>query len=77
MGTCEAEQIQCFLVPADSWSCGVFVSTENLRNYIDGDGSQVAYMVVNSGLKLRQDDTQLNLSLSSADLRAQVTNAVF
>jgi hypothetical protein len=51
--------------------------SECLRDYFDSDGSQVAYMVVDSRLKLRQDDAQLSLSLGSGDLRAQLTNAVF
>ena len=52
-------------------------ASECLRNYLDGDGSQIADMVVDSGLKLRQDDTQLSLSLGGSNLCAQLTNVVF
>jgi hypothetical protein len=57
--------------------CGIAIVSECLRDYFDSDDSQVAYMVVDSRLKLRQDDAQLSLSLGSGDLRAQLTNAVF
>ncbi len=53
------------------------VASECLRNYLDGDRSQVAYMIVDGSLKLRQDDTQLSLSLGSNGLGTQLTDAFF
>ncbi len=57
--------------------CRVAIAPECLRNYLDGDGSQVAYVVAEGSLKLRQDDIHFRVCLSSIDLRAHPTNAVF
>jgi hypothetical protein len=68
---------QVFYMPSQSANsiCGVAVASEYLRNYLDGDGAEVKYVVVGS-LKLRQDNIHFRLGLRSSGLRAQLTNAV-
>jgi hypothetical protein len=53
--------------------CGVAIASEYLRNYLDGDGSEVKHVVTDGSLKLRQDDIHFRLGLSSSDLRARLT----
>ena len=48
---------------------GVAVAAESLWNCFGGDGPQVAYVVTNSGLQLRQDDFEFGLGLGGSGLR--------
>ncbi len=65
------------LARAISLICGVTVPAECLRNYFDGDGPQVAYVVSDGSLKLRQDGIDLGVGLGRNGLRAQKTHAIF
>jgi hypothetical protein len=57
--------------------CGVAIASERLRNCLSGDVSEIAYMVADGSLKLRQDDMHLVLGVGSNGLLTQFTNAVF
>lgn len=64
--------------PLSKWLiCAVGVVSEGFRDRVNGDGSQVAYVIANSNLKLRQDYTEFGLTLGSNGLSAEYTNPVF
>ena len=64
--------------PLSKWLiCGVGVVSEGFRDRVNGDGSQVAYVIANGNLKLRQDYTEFGLTLGSNGLGAEYTNPIF
>jgi hypothetical protein len=64
--------------PLSKWLiCGAGVVSAGFRDRVNGVGSQVAYMVVNSNLKLRQHYTEFALILSSNGLSAEYTDPIF
>ncbi len=49
---------------------GFAVLAERLGNCLKGNGSDIAYVVPNSGLQLRQDEVEFSLALGGDGLSA-------